>query len=336
MKHKMKNKILVCYTFCFLPLVLQAQVVTQQVHFDIYQSAGNNDFANNFYNGNGLVQLQTNGITGGCLDTPDSVNWGNDNAIYCSRYHPNTGDTIQASICFKFDATTINTSNFDRAVSIWFLPNADFNHYIIGTINFNQRMELITYSWTNNPGPIASLQSNHWYRYILSAALIGGVNHQVSINSAIYDLGLTGTFPPIPVNNSSGVINDSMFVADTSIYVSITGAAFGGAKYLDDFEFFGRKGVSNCITSSIADLLAKENIRVYPVPARDFINVDIQSGEGNNFEISLFNYAGQEVLQKKVIDEHVSLNLKEIESGIYLLRCSQNGNYINRKIVVSN
>ena len=169
--------------------MLMAQVV-QEVHFDYYNSVTDNDFENNFDNGPGLVQIQTNGITGGCLQTPDSVDWGNANAYYCSRYAPQIGDTARTSICFKYDSTQINLPSYQRALSIWLWPNADFNHYIIASVSGNKKLELLTYSWSNNPYPDLALWHDHWYRYELRAIFQGGAGNQVVIQAEVSDLGL--------------------------------------------------------------------------------------------------------------------------------------------------
>lgn len=81
----MKKSIALFVSMLIAIVKVNAQVVDEDVHFDFYQSVTNNDFINHFNGGWGLTQIQTNGITGGCLSTPDSVNWGNDNAIYCSQ-----------------------------------------------------------------------------------------------------------------------------------------------------------------------------------------------------------------------------------------------------------
>src|SRR5262245_46329532 len=121
---------------------VRGQVINEIVDFNSYVSPTDNDFVNRFDNGLGLSQITTNGITGGCLVVPAIMNWGNDNAIYCSKYIADSGSYCKTYISFKYDTTVFNSSGFDRAVSIFLRPQTDFNHYIIGSISHSHRIEL--------------------------------------------------------------------------------------------------------------------------------------------------------------------------------------------------
>ena len=334
----MKKQILFTAISILSALSAIGQVVTQFVNFDTYQSSINNDFVNNFSGGNGLTFIQNSGITGGCLDTPDSVLWGNSNAVYCSRFHPIQGDTIKASICFKFDISTIHANSFQRGVSIWMQPNADFNHYIIATVNYNQRMELITYGWTNSPGPVASLQSNHWYRFTLNAVTNTGISSQVIVKSEIFDLGLSGTSSPVSVNSSSGTFNDNVLATDTSIYVSMSGTAYGGAKHLDDFEFNGRKGVSNCITSvGIAEAGNIDNISIYPLPAVNKLHIEMNPGSANIFSKAvILDATGVTVLYIEMEELKNELDISRLQPGIYFIVFTGSNKTISKKLIILN
>src|SRR5262245_49774476 len=97
----------IAFTLMFVPSAF-SQIVTEDILFDNYISATNNDFANHFTGGLGLAQITTSGITGGCLTTPNTISWGNDNAIYCSKYIGALSYYARTSISFKYDSTQIN------------------------------------------------------------------------------------------------------------------------------------------------------------------------------------------------------------------------------------
>ncbi len=192
--------------FCILStnlFVASGQVVNEVVDFNFYASPTNHDFVNHFNNGLGLSQITTNGITGGCLVTPATMNWGNDDAVYCSKYIADSGSYCKTYISFKYDTTLFNSSGFDRAVSIFLRPSADFNHYIIASVSHTHRIELLTYSWTNSPGPLLNLVHDHWYEFILRVPFTGGASgDQVDINTAVMDLGISGLDPPNVINTA--------------------------------------------------------------------------------------------------------------------------------------
>ncbi|HKR04161.1 MAG TPA: T9SS type A sorting domain-containing protein [Bacteroidia bacterium] len=330
----MKKIFTLLVTGLFLILRVNAQVVDEDAHFDFYQSVTNNDFINHFSGGLGLDQIQTNGITGGCLTIPDSVSWGNDNAIYCSRYKPNSGDTTVTSICFKYDSTTVNLGSFQRALSIFLRPYADFNHYVIATVSGNKKLELITYGWVNTPYPDLNLLHNHWYRYILTTAFFSAT-FQVYIKAEVLDIGLTGTFPPIPVNSSSGTITDNILAVDTAIEVSILGATYGGCAYLDDFHFHGRKGFSNCILNTgISESSAEQNFFVYPSPASHVLHVENNSVNVHMQEITILNAVGEKIKAYSVFEKKADLDISALTNGLYFVNCRSGNETRNFKIVV--
>ncbi|MBL0342317.1 MAG: hypothetical protein IPP71_16255 [Bacteroidetes bacterium] len=132
-----------CMYIYILLLVLTgssyAQPVTENILFDTYYSPSNNDFEN-YFSGNSLMnQITTNGITGGCLTTPNTESWGNNNAIYCSKYIDSASYSSSTQLSFKYDTTQLNSINYDRAISIFLKPGADANHYIIGSITPDKR-----------------------------------------------------------------------------------------------------------------------------------------------------------------------------------------------------
>lgn len=318
----------------FFAASLNAQSVTENVHFDYYQDASVNDFTNHFTAGYGLTQIETNGITGGCLTVPDSISWGNDNAVYCSRYKPQSGDTMTTSLNFRYDSATVKMSAYQRAMSIWLTPGSDFNHYIVSTVSPDKKIEILTYGWVNSPYPLLALHSNHWYNYQLRV-IVTGVQ-QVSVKASVFDLGTSGTATPALVNSSSGTFNDDVFVADTSIRVSITGASYGGAKYLDDFQFHGPEGVTNCVNvaTGITHPVASTGLSVYPSPAFNQITVKWNGSIVKGMEGSMFTVAGKKVLTFPITANETVLDLQTCPDGLYFIRCQSPAETITSQVVV--
>src|SRR5262249_5722662 len=123
------------------------------------------------------------------------------------------------------------------------------NHYIIASVSHSQHIEILTYSWTNSPGPLLNLVHDHWYELILRVPFTGGASDdQVDINVGVLDLGVSGLDPPNSIGTSIGSINDSCLCADTAIKVSFTATANGGAKFIDNFQFEGIKSADSCIS----------------------------------------------------------------------------------------
>jgi hypothetical protein len=299
-----------------------AQVVNEDVHFDFYQNAANCDLVNYFDGGNGLIQNQVGGITGGCLISPDSIAWGNDNAIYCSTFNPVSGDSNITSICFKYDSTTVSISSFQRAVSLFMYPSTDFNHYVIASISGNKKIEILSYGWNNNPYPNVTLYDGHWYRFELTV-VVYPLNFQVVAKAELFDLGLTGTAPPVSVNSSFGGFVDNTLAADTSIQVSFTATSFGGAQITDDFHFHGGKGQSSCPVTAGIENASGSATAVYPVMMQDVLHI---YGNNGNQELllTLYDVRGKKMQELKTNSTAPEMNMQHLSNGIYYLNCISN------------
>jgi hypothetical protein len=330
----MKRSVLLLFSILSTNLFLAyGQLVNEVVDFDNYVSPTNNDFANHFNNGLGLAQITTNGITGGCLTVPATMNWGNDNAIYCSKYVADSASLCKTHISFKYDTTVFNSSGFDRAVSIFLRPSADFNHYIIASVSHSQRIEILTYSWTNSPGPLLNLVHNHWYEFTLRVTFTGGApGDQVDINSSIDDLGISGQNLPILVNTASGTFNDSILFGDTAVEVSLTATQNGGVKYIDNFQFEGIKSADSCISipTNIPEKSA-ENFSAF-ISGNELIikNEMVSSGE----VAEIFTVSGKKIYSAPLTGQESRVNISDFGPGVYFVRLRTAQASFVRKIAV--
>lgn len=329
----MKNILLI------LVLVWSATKVTGQVvenvYFNNYNSAADNDFVNYFDGGTGMIVNIANGITGGCMEMPNTINWGNDNAVYCSKYVGGGGISSNTRISFKYDTTQINTVNFDRAVSIFLRPSADFNHYVIASVTHDKKIQILTYSWTNNP-VVLNLQHNHWYEFILSTGFINSnPPYQINLSAMVNDLGISGQFPPIPAGTSNGVFYDSLLFADPAIEVSVSAALWGGGKYLDNFRYEGTKSADSClIPIGINDV---NDLPISIVFTDDNINI---THAFSRLEIEIYSLTGALITNGDALNGSSQFPITNIKNGLYILRLRNYDNpgnpfILNRKFSIS-
>ncbi|NBC83458.1 MAG: T9SS type A sorting domain-containing protein [Bacteroidetes bacterium] len=73
-------------------------------------------------------------------------------------------------------------------------------------------------------------------------------------------------------------------------------------------------------------LTSKESIRVYPVPASDYIQVDYVSPKSVELQAVLFNTEGEKVLQRSYQQETFKMNLKHLPPAIYILKMYNQNN----------
>jgi hypothetical protein len=323
------KRIILFALFLIYSSVSFSQSVIENVLFDYYNDSSDNDFVNYFSGGLGLSQIPTNGITGGCLVTPNTVSWGNDNAVYCSKYIAADSSTTNTRICFKYDTTQINSSNFDRAVSIFLRPSADFNHYVIASVNYNKRLQIVTYSWANTP-PLLNVLHDHWYEFFLNTSFVGdSPSYQVNVSAMVNDLGITGQLPPIPVGFSNGNFNDSILYGDEAVEVSITGSLWGGAKYLDNFHFEGIKSADSCSFTTQAFPMQSEPFDIY---IRNN-SIDVVNNI-STLKLEVYSVSGQRFFSEMCSRNAISYDISALPAGIYFLLISSVTRTESRKIIV--
>ena len=92
---------------------------------------------------------------------------------------------------------------------------------------------------------------------------------------------------------------------------------------LSDFPSFTNIGTSD--TFGNYQVAEKEiSIKIYPLPAIDFINIEILPVDTNRFTIELFNSTGVKFLKKVVaFQPKLQLDIRGIPPGIYYLKIFQ-------------
>jgi hypothetical protein len=66
------------------------------------------------------------------------------------------------------------------------------------------------------------------------------------------------------------------------------------------------------------------SLKVYPIPATDFINIEITPADTGRLNLELYNNSGVKVLNKVVVYQPVmQVDVSDIPSGIYFLKVFQ-------------
>jgi hypothetical protein len=63
------------------------------------------------------------------------------------------------------------------------------------------------------------------------------------------------------------------------------------------------------------------SIKVYPIPASDFINIEITPVDTGRLILEFYNNSGVRILNKKVVNQPVlQVNISDFPSGVYFLK----------------
>jgi hypothetical protein len=67
-------------------------------------------------------------------------------------------------------------------------------------------------------------------------------------------------------------------------------------------------------------------LKIYPMPANDFINIEITPVDTGRLILELYNNSGVKILNKLVVNQPImQVNISEMPAGVYYLRVIQPG-----------
>ncbi len=165
----------------------------------------------------------------------------------------------------------------------------------------------------------------------------------LSKNTGIYDQNYSGLVQVLNFGTDGTVNFDYKFILDSLSPFQINGvkatsdgglfvtlyAFFSSSTYIIKFMPNGFIGLVNIETGE------KETIKVYPNPARDYINVDIQSTNFKQSDIELFDMQGKLVKKAKLKSKQGNrIDVSNLNAGAYTYNVSLNGKTISGKIIV--
>lgn len=92
--------------------------------------------------------------------------------------------------------------------------------------------------------------------------------------------------------------------------------------------------VTTCAGINENSILA-DNVRLYPNPAKDFVNIDLPASYSDSYTFTLTNILGKVIMSEKVpAKDKVSINLSNLTKGIYFLSVEAKGQKTTKKLVV--
>lgn len=301
-----------------------SQIVNEQVTFDHYTSATNNDLTQKFLlnTTNYFFQSNTGGITGGAIIPPNEVSWGNDIVRYCSTYKNTLNSLIETSVSFKFSSSLLDVTKFQREAVIWLEPgdNRSVGFYVGSYNQYENLLSVNSYGYGQFTY-IPNFVNGHWYKMNGQYKLLGGANGgDVFAKVEIFDLGLSGTETPVSVGVHTANFNDPVLAGMDHFEVELAGAKWGGSEYLDNFTISGEKFGNICNNLSAKDIDVKNKLSAFPIPSKDIIN--ILNPKNGAAKVEIFDMSG-----KLLIDQHfgqtenyIAVPIEKLFKGNYMYK----------------
>jgi len=101
--------------------------------------------------------------------------------------------------------------------------------------------------------------------------------------------------------------------------------------YSNNQQFWQHPSFNSCYLNIVLALenTAKTNLTFFPNPVQD--NIKINLTKTDNYEINIFNSAGQKLIQKTITSDFVTIDLTILNDGIYFITVdSKNGRWTNK------
>ena len=80
--------------------------------------------------------------------------------------------------------------------------------------------------------------------------------------------------------------------------------------------------------------IESQNFNLYPNPARDFVNIEIQENENKNTLVEIVNVNGQVIYSETINNNSQRINLSDYSPGIYHVRVISSAKRIVKKLVI--
>lgn len=92
------------------------------------------------------------------------------------------------------------------------------------------------------------------------------------------------------------------------------------------------KSYSNILSLGITSVEEQEfNVHVYPNPTTGLVNVDLPAPKG---EIRVYDIQGKLIKQDQVTGQQMQIDLRSFSNGVYHIRIDQDGNTVNRSVML--
>lgn len=129
----------------------------------------------------------------------------------------------------------------------------------------------------------------------------------VSLNAMEFTLQPDNVFTDIYVANAIWIAKNKRYLID--LFVTCNDCAFVGVKEME-----------------------KKNVTVYPNPATSQFTVNLD--DNSAAQIQLYNLVGQLVHSEEVQNTQATVNVNQLNNGVYMLKVTQNGKVYTSKVVV--
>lgn len=133
-----------------------------------------------------------------------------------------------------------------------------------------------------------------------------------------------------------GDINQATFNIPNGIYFDEA----EGTMYVTDFGSKNLRIISDIVLSASDEVLKKNSFQLYPNPSDGILNIKLDLNGASTYSLNIYNLLGQnlfssdEVAEGSIISKTLSVDF--LNSGVYFIKVSVDGNEITKQFVRNN
>lgn len=92
-----------------------------------------------------------------------------------------------------------------------------------------------------------------------------------------------------------------------------------------------------CATLATNEVRSENGIKVYPIPANQFVYVEFENGRQTDVKYQILDMSGRVILQRSehVITNRLEINVSSVTQGNYILKVKTNQEEVAKKIIIS-
>lgn len=197
-----------------------------------------------------------------------------------------------------------------------------------------------TVTYPYNKGRTTTHELGHWFGLLHIwgddyGSCSGSDMVQDTPNQADYNMGCPAYPHPSCSNHSDMFMNYMDYTDDRCMNAFTEGQKTRMMYYLDNYRS-ALKTSTKCQIVSMEEHMLASQLKIYPNPASDMLNIDFGSDVDESLQIKIFNAMGQEVyhMEADYFGSNLLVNTSSFTNGIYYLQIQGKDFSINRKIEI--
>jgi hypothetical protein len=190
-----------------------------------------------------------------------------------------------------------------------------------------------------SPASIPQLDFDLAYAY-------GTSSYQTDSLVVYYELGCKDNWQVLKTIYGSDLVSTQRrvdhFVPEVDEWKKVTVdiSSLAGKKYVKFRIADYSKGINNLYIDNVDFYKGGESIelRVYPVPSIDFVNIEVNYLGYKDVKIEAFNVLGKKLLERDKLNSNSfieQISLTNFETGVYIFRVTSGSNKLIRRVVVA-